>query len=58
MTSSYWSEVLDRSIAMAAIERGRARMGETLYIPMPAGAIPAKVTKPVAYDPEGARLNG
>ena len=58
VTSSYWSEVLGRSIAMAVLEGGRARMGETIHIPMPSGAIAAKVTKPVFYDPEGARLNG
>jgi sarcosine oxidase, subunit alpha len=58
VTSSYWSEVLGRSIAMAVLEGGRARMGETIHIPMPSSAIAAKVTKPVFYDPEGARLNG
>ena len=37
---------------------GRARMGETLYVPTGHGDIAVKVTSPVFYDPEGARLNG
>jgi sarcosine oxidase subunit alpha len=58
VTSSYWSAVLGRSIAIAAVENGRARMGETIFVPMPNGAIAARITKPVFVDPEGARLNG
>ena len=34
VTSSYFSPTLDRSIAMALIENGRARMGETLSFPL------------------------
>jgi hypothetical protein len=33
-------------------------MGETLYVPTSQGDIVVKVTSPVFYDPEGARLNG
>ncbi|HVW71290.1 MAG TPA: glycine cleavage T C-terminal barrel domain-containing protein, partial [Steroidobacteraceae bacterium] len=58
VTSSYYSAVLGRSIALALVAGGRGRMGETLYVPMPSGDIPAKVASPVFYDPEGARLNG
>jgi sarcosine oxidase, subunit alpha len=58
VTSSYHSAVLGRSIAMAVVVGGRARMGETLYVPMPGRDIAVKVTSPVFYDPEGARLNG
>ncbi|MCW6510150.1 sarcosine oxidase subunit alpha family protein [Lichenifustis flavocetrariae] len=58
VTSSYFSAVLGRSIAMAVVEGGRGRMGETLYIPMPSGSISAKIVKPVFYDLEGVRLNG
>jgi sarcosine oxidase subunit alpha len=58
VTSSYWSENCGRSIAMALIEDGRARMGETLYVPMPEGVIEAVVTKPVFFDEKGERLNG
>ena len=58
VTSSYASAVLGRSIALAMVSGGRARIGQTLYVPMPGGDIPVKVTTPVFYDPEGARLNG
>ena len=58
VTSSYHSAVMGRSIALAMVSGGRARMGETLYVPMPEGDIPVTVTSPVFYDPEGARVNG
>ena len=58
VTSSYMSSVLSHSIALAMLKGGRARVGETLYVTMPSGDIPVKVTSSVFYDPEGARLNG
>jgi sarcosine oxidase subunit alpha len=58
VTSSYASAVLGRSIALAMVRGGRARVGETLYVPMPGGEIPVKVSSTVFYDPEGARLHG
>ncbi|WP_075214979.1 sarcosine oxidase subunit alpha family protein [Mongoliimonas terrestris] len=58
VTSAYESPTLDRSIALAMVKGGRARMGETIYIPMPDRVIAAKVVAPVFYDQEGARLNG
>ncbi|MEO1197745.1 MAG: sarcosine oxidase subunit alpha family protein [Pseudomonadota bacterium] len=58
VTSAYWSATLDRPIALAMVERGRDRVGETLYVPMPSGAIEVTVTDPVFFDKEGARING
>jgi sarcosine oxidase subunit alpha len=58
VTSSYHSAVLGRSIALALVSGGRARMGETLYVPTGNGDVAVKVTSPVFYDPEGVRLNG
>ena len=58
VTSSYASAALGRSIALAMVAGGRARIGETLYVPMPSGDIAVKVAAPVFYDAEGARLNG
>ena len=58
VTSSYRSEALGRPIALAMIVDGRARLGQTLYVPMPDGDVPVQVTAPVFYDPQGARLNG
>jgi sarcosine oxidase subunit alpha len=58
VTSSYASPVLGYSIALAVVAGGRARMGQTLYVPMPDGDLEVEVTSPVFYDPTGARING
>jgi sarcosine oxidase subunit alpha len=58
VTSSYYSACLKRSIALAMVSGGRARMGQTLYVSMPGGDIPVQVASPVFYDSEGSRLNG
>ncbi|WP_033068567.1 sarcosine oxidase subunit alpha [Thalassospira australica] len=56
VTSSYHSDAAGRPIAMALLEDGFNRMGETIYIPMADRVIKAEVTGTVFYDPEGARL--
>ena len=56
VTSSYWSEALGRSVAMALVEDGRARIDQSLYIPMPGQDITVKVVTPIFYDPQGERL--
>jgi sarcosine oxidase subunit alpha len=58
VTSSYHSACLGRSIALALVAGGRKRLGQTLYAPMPSGAVPVQVVSPVFYDPEGKRLHG
>jgi sarcosine oxidase subunit alpha len=57
VTSSYYSAVLNRSIALALVRAGRSRMGQTLYVPTRAGESAVTVTHPVFYDPKGERLN-
>jgi sarcosine oxidase subunit alpha len=57
VTSSYFSAALGHPIALAMVAGGRAREGATLYVPMPGRDIPVTVTRPVFYDPEGARLH-
>ncbi len=57
VTSSYWSEALGHSIAMAVIEGGRERLGDTLFVPMENDVHQVKVVDPVFYDPEGKRLD-
>jgi sarcosine oxidase subunit alpha len=57
VTSSYWSSVLGYSVALGLVAGGRARLGQTLYVPMPHGDIAVEVTSPVFYDPQGARIN-
>jgi sarcosine oxidase subunit alpha len=57
VTSSYASSVLGHSIALAVVAGGRARLGQTLYVPMPGGDLEVEVTSSVFYDPTGARIN-
>jgi len=58
VTSSYWSECLGHSIAMALIENGHNRMGEIVHIPMPDEIIKAEICSPIFYDAEGGKVNG
>ncbi len=58
VTSAYRSPTLKAPIALALVEGGRARMGETVFVPMPGGAIPARIVSPVFHDAEGKRLHG
>ncbi|CAM2197715.1 Sarcosine oxidase subunit alpha [Paraburkholderia kururiensis] len=58
VTSSYYSPILKRSIALAVIKGGLSRMGEKVNIPLADGRqIGAKIASPVFYDTEGARQN-
>jgi sarcosine oxidase subunit alpha len=58
VTSAYRSAVLGRSIALAMVAGGRARIGTTLFVPMPGQTIEATVVSSIFYDPAGDRLNG
>ncbi len=55
VTSSYHSAALGRSIALAVVENGRDRMGETVHVPMPGGSVAATIAPGVFYDPDGGR---
>lgn len=58
VTSSYRSATLGRSIALALVAGGRARMGASLYASAPGGgAVAARVADPCFFDLEGARLH-
>jgi sarcosine oxidase subunit alpha len=57
VTSSYHSATLARPIALALVNGGRARMGDTVYAPMAKGVRRARIVPPVFYDPEGGRLH-
>jgi sarcosine oxidase subunit alpha len=57
VTSSYWSVALERPIALALVAGGRARMGETLQVPMPGGDVAVEVVSPVFVDEKGERLH-
>ncbi|MEO5808136.1 sarcosine oxidase subunit alpha family protein [Devosia sp.] len=57
VTSSYWSETLGRSIALALVAEGKARIGQTLHVPMPGIAVAIQVTEPIFFDKPGVRLD-
>ena len=58
VTSAYHSATLGRSIALAVVAGGRARIGETLFVPMAHTTHRVTVTDTLFYDREGARLDG
>ncbi len=58
VTSSYWSPAMGRSIALALVKGGRARLGQTLFAPLEGGkTIECKLVEPIFYDKEGSRLS-
>ena len=57
VTSSYWSETLGRSIALALVAGGHDKMEQNVFIPMPGKTHVAKIGTMQFYDAEGVRLN-
>jgi methylglutamate dehydrogenase subunit C len=59
-TAMCYSPALESYIALALLERGRARHGETLYAADPLRGThgPVLVTDPCFYDKEGRRVHG
>ncbi|TPN82598.1 sarcosine oxidase subunit alpha family protein [Mesorhizobium sp. CU2] len=57
VTSSYQSPSLGRPVALALIERGAARHGETIDVQHLGVVRQATIVAPCAFDPEGRRLN-
>jgi sarcosine oxidase subunit alpha len=58
VTSSYRSAALERTFALAMLERGHERHGETVLAPLGGRTVAATVTAPIFYDAEGARRDG
>ena len=58
VTSSYYGARIGRSFALAMVKGGRARMGETVFAPLPTGVIEATIAPTTFYDPEGKRRHG
>jgi len=56
VTACVRSVVLDRWVALALLDNGTARHGETVHVRLQERTIPARVTQPVFHDPEGERL--
>ncbi len=63
VTSSYFSPILDRSIAMAQIQGGLAKMDETVLVKIVQKKqglkeIPCEISSSVFYDIEGEKVDG
>ncbi|MGE3872115.1 MAG: sarcosine oxidase subunit alpha family protein [Parvibaculaceae bacterium] len=57
ITTSHMSPTLERPIALALIERGASRHGETIDIQHLGAVRRATIMPPCAFDPKGDRLN-
>ncbi|MEM9240018.1 MAG: glycine cleavage T C-terminal barrel domain-containing protein, partial [Pseudomonadota bacterium] len=57
VTSSYVSPTLERPIALALIEKGASRMGETVNVWHLGETREAVISSPVFFDPDGERLH-
>lgn len=56
VTSSYYSPMLGHGFALAVVEGGHDRMGETVYLPMVDGTVhEAEIVSTVFIDPKGER---
>ena len=58
VTSSYKSPNVGRSIAMALLERGGSRHGETVHVAWDGRVVAAEVTVPKFFDLDGERSRG
>ena len=57
VSSSYFSANLGRSIALALVEGGRDRHGESVRIPLERMVMSARITEPRFFDPDGERAH-
>ncbi len=58
VTSSYHSDVLQRTFALAMIANGRNRLGQIIEVPMGSELIEAEIVDSVFYDKENRRRDG
>ncbi|MCA4134557.1 sarcosine oxidase subunit alpha family protein [Arthrobacter sp. M4] len=58
VTSSYHSQALGRSFALALIKNGRNLIGQTLVAPVGDQLVDVVVAETVLFDPEGKRRDG
>ena len=56
VTACVWSVVLDRWVALALLENGQSRHGETVHVRLKNATVAADVMAPVFYDPEGRKM--
>ncbi len=58
VTSSAFSPILGKGVALALVHGGSGRIGETVALEHEGHCLSATIVNPTLYDPEGARLNG
>ena len=58
VTSSYTSDVLERTFALAMISNGRNKIGQIVEVPLGNEIIPAEIVDSVFYDKENRRRDG
>ncbi|WES64107.1 2Fe-2S iron-sulfur cluster-binding protein [Microbacter sp. GSS18] len=58
VTSSYDSAALGTTFALALVDRGHSRIGDTINAVVGGRLVPATITSHVLLDPEGARRDG
>ncbi len=56
VTACVQSVVEDRWVALALLENGQARHGDTVHVRVEDKVLPARVTAPIFHDPKGERL--
>ncbi|XAS76855.1 2Fe-2S iron-sulfur cluster-binding protein [Dermatophilaceae bacterium Sec6.4] len=58
VTSSYHSQALERSFALALVKDGRERIGQQVMASFGGQFVPVEIADAVLYDKEGARRDG
>lgn len=56
VSACVWSDACNRTIALGLLNNGRSRIGEAVTAWDNGNPVPALVTQPVFYDPEGEKL--
>jgi sarcosine oxidase, subunit alpha len=56
VTACVWSVAQSRSVALALLEDGRSRIGQTVHIRLKNEVVTATVTQPCFYDLDGERM--
>jgi len=57
ITSAYWSTATEGPIALALLNGGRDRHGQTVIARWAGRSVPCRVCSPIFYDPQGERIN-
>ena len=58
VTSSYRSAALGRPFALALVQGGRSRHGDTVFVPVAHMSVAATIASPALFDPEHRRRDG